>query len=74
MTATDIATIIGAYWPIIAFIGGAIWWLSNLESKTKSNTARIKSLESEKSVVYETRDLVREMNTRLELLVPNYKK
>lgn len=74
MNLSNISEILQGFWPIILFIGGAIWWLARLEFRTLSNTNRIRSLEAEKSVVTETRDLVREMNTKLELLVPNFKK
>ncbi len=72
--AVSIANILQGFWPLFLFLGGFIYWLARLESKTFGNTKRIETLEAERSVIYEVRDMVKDMNTRLEILVPNYKK
>jgi len=81
MTLSESATILMGYWPILLGMIATVWWLSRLETRITSNTARIIALEKEKSVIYEIRDAVnsqgsdiKEMNAKLEILVPNYKK
>ena len=74
MTWINFSSILQGFWPLILSIFGVVWWLARLESRTQANAAKIVDLEKERNVVYETRDLARDINAKLEVLVPNYYK